>query len=166
MSAPAWVSSVRVSFVRVSFVRPTSDDGRTVSPGRWHRRGRAGVGRPVVNDIASAAIDKAEVLVSLRRYAEARAVLGAALAVVPDEPGAWCLLAQACLGDDRSMEALEAAERAVALAPDDGRGHLLRSLVHPRRVRPDLGVIRVKGSGAPLVPTGPSPCSLDPRGPD
>jgi tetratricopeptide (TPR) repeat protein len=69
-------------------------------------------------------------MLSLRRYQEAAGLLGRILAGQPDLSQAWCLLAHAELRAGRQQEAALAADRAVALAPDDQWAHRIASLVY------------------------------------
>jgi tetratricopeptide (TPR) repeat protein len=73
-------------------------------------------------------LERAQTLVDLQRYDEARALLTQVLAREPDEAQAWCLFAQVqiAVGDPKS--GLDAAERAAALEPSDEWSHRLRSV--------------------------------------
>lgn len=77
---------------------------------------------------AHLALERAEGLCELRRYEDALALLSRAVASDPDNPHAWCLMAQAQLGLDRYREALRAAETAIPLAPDEEWPHRLASV--------------------------------------
>ncbi len=77
---------------------------------------------------AHLALERAEGLCELRRYEEALALLSRAVASDPDNPHAWCLMAQAQLGLYRYREALQAAETAIPLAPDEEWPHRLASV--------------------------------------
>jgi tetratricopeptide (TPR) repeat protein len=68
-------------------------------------------------DPIAAQLDRAQALVELRRYDEARSVLTELIGREPDVALAWCLLAQAQIAVDDPKAALEAAERAAALEP-------------------------------------------------
>jgi Flp pilus assembly protein TadD len=70
---------------------------------------------------------RASVLLDVRRYAEASALLARIVSAEPDSGRAWCLMARAHLGADRYAEAIDAASRAVALAPSDEWPHRLAS---------------------------------------
>lgn len=67
-------------------------------------------------------------LVDARRFADARAMLHVVLASDPDQAEAWCLLSLACDGMGDHQAALQAANRAVAIAPDGEHGHRLASI--------------------------------------
>ena len=71
---------------------------------------------------------RAQGLLELKRFDDAGSLLERLLGREPDNPLAWGLLAQAKLGADDPRDALEAAERAAALAPDDDWPHRLRSI--------------------------------------
>jgi tetratricopeptide (TPR) repeat protein len=73
-------------------------------------------------------LERAQALVELRRFDEACSLLQTLVAREPDDPYAWCLLAQAQSGADRPHDALAAASRAAALAPEDDWPHRLRSV--------------------------------------
>jgi Flp pilus assembly protein TadD len=73
-------------------------------------------------------LERAEALCELRCYEEASALLSRAVAGDPDNPHAWCLLAQAQLGLDRYHEAVKAAETAIALAPEHEWPHRIASV--------------------------------------
>ncbi|MFI7275724.1 tetratricopeptide repeat protein [Streptomyces sp. NPDC049879] len=65
------------------------------------------------------AVERAEALVSLKRYEEARALLARRVAEAPDDIRAWTELAR-CLRDLGSMdEAVAATGEALRLAPED-----------------------------------------------
>jgi Flp pilus assembly protein TadD len=76
---------------------------------------------------AHRALERAEALCDLRRYEEALALLSRAVAGNPDNPHAWCLMAQAQLGLDRYREAIRVAETAIRLAPEEAWPQLLAS---------------------------------------
>ncbi len=76
----------------------------------------------------SSGLERASALCDLRRYGEAEALLSRVVATDPDNPYAWCLIAQARLGLDRHREALRAAETAIPLAPDWEWPHRLASI--------------------------------------
>ncbi|MGW1282807.1 tetratricopeptide repeat protein [Streptomyces sp. NPDC001118] len=80
------------------------------------------------------ALERADALYELRRYDEARTVLGQRLAEDPEDVRALVRLARCHLRLENQAEmALEAAERALALAPEDvpaliQRAHALRAV--------------------------------------
>jgi Flp pilus assembly protein TadD len=81
-----------------------------------------------------AALRRASALVDLGRVPDAAAVYAGLLREEPDDAGSLCGLSR-CLGKlDRTREALDLAERAAALAPDDDWPHRLRS-AHLMRLR-------------------------------
>lgn len=71
---------------------------------------------------------RAQGLLELKRFDDAGSLLERLLGREPDNPLAWGLLAQSKLGAEDPRGALEAAERAAALAPDDDWPHRLRSI--------------------------------------
>lgn len=73
-------------------------------------------------------LERARYLVELHRFDEACSLLQNVVGREPDDPTAWCLLAQAYGGVERPLDALEAASRAAALAPEDDWPHRLRSV--------------------------------------
>ncbi|MEU0267074.1 tetratricopeptide repeat protein [Nocardioides sp. NPDC006303] len=70
-----------------------------------------------------------ESLLELRRWNEARPLVETLLAQRPDEAGLHALRAQCLLGQGDHAAALEAANRVIALAPEDEWGHRLCALV-------------------------------------
>jgi tetratricopeptide (TPR) repeat protein len=64
-----------------------------------------------------AELERATVLCELGRFSDARALLSRVVATAPDNGHAWCLMAQARLGEGDSASALEAAKRAVYYEP-------------------------------------------------
>ncbi|RZU14895.1 tetratricopeptide repeat protein [Streptomyces sp. BK239] len=65
-------------------------------------------------------VERADVLIDLKRYDEARQLLAQRLAEVPEDVRAWVGLAHSHLGDaPDGTKALEATERALALDPED-----------------------------------------------
>src|SRR5579875_3820802 len=71
-------------------------------------------------------------MLDVRRFDEASALLARVVTAEPESARAWCLMARAHLGAGRYAEAVEAANRAVALDPADEWPHRLASnaLVH------------------------------------
>ena len=75
---------------------------------------------------------RASAMLDVKRFDEASALLSRVVAAEPESGRAWCLMARAHLGADRHAEAIEVANRAVALDPSDEWPHRLASnaLVH------------------------------------
>jgi cytochrome c-type biogenesis protein CcmH/NrfG len=78
------------------------------------------------------AVARAETLCSLHRYGEAITVLTTAIAGEPGDAHTWCVLARAKLGAEDYQGALDAANRAVALQPDEEWPHRLASIALTR----------------------------------
>jgi tetratricopeptide (TPR) repeat protein len=78
-------------------------------------------------DPADDAVDRAEALSDVGRHEEAELLLRRALAAHADDPGLRAALAQTLFVRGETTEALVHADRTVALAPDVGYGHALRS---------------------------------------
>ena len=64
-------------------------------------------------------LDRARVMLDLKRYDQAASVLARIVAEEPAHSRAWCMLAAAHLGSGRYQETLAAAGRSIALAPSD-----------------------------------------------
>nr|WP_296072678.1 tetratricopeptide repeat protein [uncultured Actinoplanes sp.] len=75
-----------------------------------------------------AAVAAAREAVENQRYDEAIGLLREHLRHHPDDPRGWHRLSGALSGADRKREALEAADRATTLAPDDAAAHRMRAL--------------------------------------
>jgi tetratricopeptide (TPR) repeat protein len=73
---------------------------------------------------------RARVLLDLKRYAEAASLLALVVAVEPEDSRAWCLLAQAHLGNAQYQEAADAAKRAITLAPSNDWPYRLASIAY------------------------------------
>jgi tetratricopeptide (TPR) repeat protein len=73
-------------------------------------------------------LERAQGLVELRRYEEATTALADLVGREPELAPAWCLLAQAQIAVGETQPALEAANRAVALAPEHDWPYRLRSV--------------------------------------
>ena len=73
------------------------------------------------------AVERATMLCDLGRFGDAVPAVGLAIAQDPRNPGAWCLMARAQLGNDRASAALKAAQAAGSLAPDHEWPHRLAS---------------------------------------
>jgi tetratricopeptide (TPR) repeat protein len=78
------------------------------------------------------ALARVEALVQLGRCSEAESMLARVLADHPDDHRAWCLLALARDGLSHWSEVLQAANHAVAVAPDHEWGHRLASIALAR----------------------------------
>ncbi|MFE4450952.1 tetratricopeptide repeat protein [Streptomyces sp. NPDC056796] len=66
------------------------------------------------------AVERADLLIDLKRYEEARELLARRLAEDPEDIRAWVKLASSHLGDEKDgAKALEATERALALNAED-----------------------------------------------
>jgi tetratricopeptide (TPR) repeat protein len=72
---------------------------------------------------------RAQTLCDLGRFTAAAEAAGQAIADEPRSSRAWCLMAQAQLGQDRASAALVAAQTACGLEPADEAPHRLASLV-------------------------------------
>jgi Flp pilus assembly protein TadD len=81
-----------------------------------------------MTDTQADALGRVRLLCELRRFDEAAALARRTTATTPGDVDGWCLLAQALLGLDDDEGALDAARRAVALAPDYEWPHRLRSI--------------------------------------
>ncbi|WP_369390236.1 hypothetical protein AB5J72_23265 [Streptomyces sp. CG1] len=78
------------------------------------------------------ALERADVLFELRRYDEAKTVLGQRLAEDAEDAGAWVRLASCHLAaENEADQALEATERALAVDP----GHVGALIQHARALR-------------------------------
>lgn len=77
-------------------------------------------------EAAGAGLARAQAMIEVRHYAEASRVLAQVLAAEPTGPG-WCLMASARLGDGDYAGAVEAANQAITLSPEDGWPHRLAS---------------------------------------
>jgi tetratricopeptide (TPR) repeat protein len=72
--------------------------------------------------------ERAQTLCDLGRFPDAAAAAGQAIAQDPRSTDAWCLMAQAQLGQDRAAAALVAAQAACRLRPEAEASHRLVSL--------------------------------------
>jgi len=75
------------------------------------------------------ALSRAAHLRAVRRFDDAERVVRQALSSFPDDPELLCELAAALLAAERHVDGLQAADAAVAAAPDRERGHRLRGLL-------------------------------------
>lgn len=73
-------------------------------------------------------LDRASVLLNLKRYDEAASLLARVVAAEPENSRGWCLLASTHLGASRYEEAAAAAGRAITLAPSDEWPYRLASI--------------------------------------
>jgi tetratricopeptide (TPR) repeat protein len=73
-------------------------------------------------------LERARTLIRLGRFDEAIALVHPLLGRDPENSLGWCLLAQAQLGRDDPEAGLDAADRAVAFAPESSWAHRLRSI--------------------------------------
>jgi tetratricopeptide (TPR) repeat protein len=64
-------------------------------------------------------LERARVMLDLKRYDQAASLLARIVAGDPDHARAWCMLAAAQLGNHQYQEALAAASRAIVIAPSD-----------------------------------------------
>jgi cytochrome c-type biogenesis protein CcmH/NrfG len=83
----------------------------------------------------AAGLDRARILVDLRRFDEAIAVLRGVLGTPAADAEPWCLLAQSRLGLDDAVTALDAANRAVGIEPENEWPHRLASVALTRLQR-------------------------------
>ena len=79
-------------------------------------------------DPISLEIERAATLIDLRRFDAAASSLRRVLGQDPENGAGWCLLAQAQIGREDFKAALEAADRAVAVAPESDWAHRVRSI--------------------------------------
>jgi tetratricopeptide (TPR) repeat protein len=86
------------------------------------------------------ALERAEVLCDLGRFADAERQLGEAVAQQPHDPEGWCLLARAQLGSTNYERALRSADTAAGLDPDGDWAHRLRSIALQNMDQADLAV--------------------------
>jgi Flp pilus assembly protein TadD len=75
---------------------------------------------------------RAQAMLDLKRYDQAANLLALVVAVEPTDSRAWCLLAQAHLGNAQCQEAVAAAKQAITLAPSDAWPYRLASIAHGR----------------------------------
>lgn len=73
-------------------------------------------------------LERAQALIGLGRFDEAGSTLRELLGTEPDIAPAWCLLAQTQIGLGEMEAAVESAEHAAALAPEDDWPHRLRGI--------------------------------------
>jgi tetratricopeptide (TPR) repeat protein len=70
---------------------------------------------------------RAATMLDLGRYEEASVMLARLVSAEPGSSRAWCLFARAHLGSDRFTDAIEAANRAAAIEPNEEWPHRLAS---------------------------------------
>ncbi len=88
--------------------------------------------------------ERLDLLCELESWAEAAELAGRLLATEPDNDIAWCVLARCRLGLGRPEPALEAAEQAVALAPQAEWPHRLVSFASSQLGRHDQAVLSAR----------------------
>jgi tetratricopeptide (TPR) repeat protein len=112
-------------------------------------------------DPADDAVQRAGALVEVGRPEQAEALLRRALADDPDDASLRAALAQVLLVLGNATEALEHAERTVALAPDVGYGHALRSIVLSTDLRRRRDAVDAAREAVALDPEEPyAHCAL------
>ena len=90
---------------------------------------------PAEPDPAQAALAKARKLIEIGRYNAAIPFLASALAALPDNHSALCLMALAHLQEKRGEESLLFAEKAIVAEPQHEWGHRLHALALRRFTR-------------------------------
>jgi Flp pilus assembly protein TadD len=100
---------------------------------------------------AHGAVRRAEVLIDLRRYAEAAEMAAQAVAADPENVSARCTLAYALLEAGNTEESLRAAEAAAAADPDYEWPHRLRALALVRSGR-KVDALRAAEEAVRLAP--------------
>ncbi|AOR33506.1 hypothetical protein BFF78_22760 [Streptomyces fodineus] len=84
------------------------------------------------------ALERADALYELRRYDEAKTLLGQRLAEDPEDVAAWVRLSRCHLGaQNEAAQALEAAERALAIDPE----HIGALLQHARALQASSRIV-------------------------
>jgi tetratricopeptide (TPR) repeat protein len=83
---------------------------------------------PWRDPVAPGPLTRATTLCQLMRFADAVAAVSVTLAERPRDGDAWCLMAEAQLGNDRPAAALQAARTAASLAPAQEYSARLASL--------------------------------------
>jgi Flp pilus assembly protein TadD len=96
-------------------------------------------------------LEHARALIELHRFDEASSLVGKVLSTEPDDATAWCLLSQARGGVGDSQGALDAAERASALAPEEDWPHRLRS-VAMQQLGDDKGAVSAARAAVAVAP--------------
>ncbi|CAB4947319.1 unannotated protein [freshwater metagenome] len=107
-------------------------------------------------DPAEDAAERAAALSDVGRHADAEALLRRALATDPEDAGLQAALAHVLLALGRSTEALEHAERTIALAPEVGYGHALRSIALGTDLRRRREAVDAAREAVRLDPEDPS----------
>jgi tetratricopeptide (TPR) repeat protein len=82
----------------------------------------------VTDNEPSVRVRRARALMDLDRHAQARPLLAEALAEDPADADAWCALSRCCHGLDDYPGALDAAMRALGVAPDQALGWRMHAL--------------------------------------
>ncbi len=113
-----------------------------ISRGKYLRTVQDGGGTPAAHKKmaetieAATDIQKAEVCLRMRDFAEAERLCRKALAVTPDDVSGSVVLAQILVdrqGDDPTGEAMKLLTRAVEIAPKSDRAHVLLGGIYKRR---------------------------------
>jgi tetratricopeptide (TPR) repeat protein len=89
----------------------------------------------------SSPLERARVLCELRRFGEAVTLASEAIAADPRDTNAWCLMAEAQLGQDQPRAALQAALAAAAQAPTEPQPQRLASIALAKLDRPDEALL-------------------------
>jgi tetratricopeptide (TPR) repeat protein len=93
---------------------------------------------------AETGFERLELLCELGRWADALPLLRRLLASDPENDAAWCMLAQCHLGLGQADQALAAAHRAAAAAPDAEWPHRLASFAATKLRRHDEAVLAAR----------------------
>jgi tetratricopeptide (TPR) repeat protein len=84
--------------------------------------------------------ERAAMLCQLQRFTDATGAVSAAITEEPRNADAWCLMAEAQLGNERPAAALQAAHAAASLAPERERPRRLASVCLNRLGRDEEAV--------------------------
>jgi tetratricopeptide (TPR) repeat protein len=90
---------------------------------------------------SSSPIERARVLCELRRFGEAVTLASEAIAADPRDANAWCVMAEAQLGQDQPRAALQAALAAAAQAPGEPQSQRLASIALAKLDRPEEALL-------------------------
>lgn len=107
-------------------------------------------------DPAEDTAERAAALSDVGRHPDAEALLRRALATGPEDAVLQAGGPHVLLGLGRSTEALERAERTIALAPEVGYGHALRSIALGTDLRRRREAVDAAGEAVRLDPEDPS----------
>ncbi|UQA93724.1 tetratricopeptide repeat protein [Streptomyces halobius] len=77
----------------------------------------------------NSAVEQAQALIDFERHDQARALLSQHLADDPGDIRAWVMIGYCHLNTQQSQQALDAADEALELAPEDSGALILRALV-------------------------------------